>query len=135
MPSAFYAQLMTLHYKKSPTRGDFQDALKNSSAKFFTSDTLPDIVLLERGHVCFSLAESPLQIWQKREGPKGNHGNSHAAPNSWQDASIETTPQRPLLPDISDPRNLQKQFLTLDFLKRFKHKMHLGLKGSRRWQR
>jgi len=132
MPSASHAQLTTFFSARTPLqKGIFKDALKGSSARFFTSDTFPAIVLLEGGHVCFSLARSPLQIWQKREGPRGNHGNSHAAPSSWQHASIETTLQRPLLPDISDLGNLQ----TLDLLNRFKHNMHLGLKGSRRWQR
>lgn len=82
-----------------------------ASARFFSSDTLPDIVLLERSHVCFSLAESPLQIWQKQEGLKGNHGYSHGAPVSWQRASVETILQRPFLLDIADPGNLQKKII------------------------
>lgn len=136
MPSASCAQLMTFFtMRNTPQEGIFKDTLKGSFARFCMSDTLPDIVLLESGHVCFSFAENPLQIWQKPEGPKGNHCNSHAAPDSWQHASIETVPQSPLLPDVSDHGNMQKQFLSLDVLNRFKGKMHLGLEGSRRWQR
>lgn len=118
------------------TRNPLQEGLflkmlwKDLLQGFFLSDTLPDIVLLEWSHVCFSLTESPLQFWQKQEGPKGNHGSSHADPRSWQHASIETGLQRPLLPDRSDPGNLSKQFLGLNLLN--KYKVHFGLKGSQK---
>lgn len=99
---------MTFFSTRNPQqKGIFKkNALKALLQGFFLSDTLPDIVLLEWSHVCFSLTESPLQLWQKGDGPKGNRGSSHADPKSWQYASIETGLQGPLLPDRSDPGNL-----------------------------